>query len=117
MQPIFSFLLTLLYQVPLILMGFVGLGLAIATLRKHPKVSAAAMAGIVLLILTEFIIPVTRLRFDAFPGEGPTRTNQILALLYVARAVLTFAGWGLILAAIFGWREQHGRGETPAPPT
>ena len=96
-------------QLPVLLMWLVGVVLAVVHWRRHPKVS--------LLFLIATLTLFVRLVAGTWVGIGLVRilrqggmgiTNAGLVQLG-SRAFLSLMGavaWGLLLAAVFGWRKQ-----------
>ena len=89
-------LAAVLTQLPVYLVWLVGLILALAGWKKHPSVSLAALIGFVVLFLLALVTQLTTVR------HGVNWSQAGIAFL---EALIRAGAWGLVLAAIFGWRK------------
>ncbi|MFZ5826238.1 MAG: hypothetical protein ACOY94_18235 [Bacillota bacterium] len=100
--------LSFLPQLLVFLMLLAGIGLAIANWRKHPQVSLLALIGLVLILGSSVFSMV----FSLFMlprlagGRSMMSLSTLLVILSSLQALATAAGWGCVLAAIFGWRRS-----------
>ncbi len=108
MAAVFVTLSSLLIQLPLLLVWLVGIILALFFWRQHPRVSLLALIAISLLFVEDIAstflnmwLPLT-LRNG---GLGIGRLNLLLPIIGVGESVVRAIAWGLLLAAIFGWRK------------
>jgi hypothetical protein len=86
----------ILTQAPVYLVWLVGAILALAGLKKHPSVSLVALIGFVILILLALFTQLITVHHGV-------NWNQVgVAFL---EALIRAGAWGLLLAAIFGWRK------------
>ncbi len=100
-----SSLFALLSRSPVYLVWLVGLGLAIARWNKHPRVSLLTASGITIGLVTDLIVLV--LQFS-LPREYPApELAGAFQVLGVCSALIDAVAWGLIIAAIFGWRKSE----------
>ena len=86
----------ILTQAPIYLVWLVGVILALANWKKHPSVSLAALIGFVILVLLALFTQLTTVR------HGVNWSQAGIAFL---EALIRAGAWGLVLAAIFGWRK------------
>ena len=89
-------LAAVLTQLPVYLVWLVGLILALAGWKKHPSVSLVALIGFVILFLLALVTQLTTVR------HGVNWSQAGIAFL---EALIRAGAWGLVLAAIFGWRK------------
>jgi hypothetical protein len=89
-------LAAVLTQLPVYLIWLVGLILALAGWKKHPSVSLVALIGFVILFLLALVTQLTT------PRYGVNWSQAGIAFL---EALIRAGAWGLVLAAIFGWRK------------
>jgi hypothetical protein len=101
-------LYNLLLRLPIYLIYITGIILAIISWNKHPKVSLLTLIGLLILIisgLTGTFINMWLPQF-IFPRYG----NYILGVITTIRGIISSlvvaSAWGLILWAIFGWRQS-----------
>jgi hypothetical protein len=100
-----------LTQIPVLLAWLVGIILAIVYWRKHPRVSLLTLIAIVALLAKSLIgsavamwLPIT-LREQ---GWVASQIGVILVVIGIVQSLVSAVLWGLLLAAIFGWRSGHG---------
>jgi hypothetical protein len=93
-------------RTPVLLVWIVGIGLAASRWQRHPRVSAlatVALARAMLLTLGNVGFTVS------LPFMARTQNVGQIGLLSTVVGVVTFVVdavlWGLVLAAIFGWRK------------
>ena len=86
----------ILTQTPVFLVWLVGVILAFVGWKKHPSVSLVALIAFVILFLLELVSLIITAR-NGFNGSRPG-----LAFL---EALIRAGAWGLVLAAVFGWRK------------
>ena len=86
----------LLTQLPVYLVWLVGIILALVGWKKHPSVSLVALIALVLLFCLAFATQLFTVRHGV--GWGQVGVAFIEALIRAG-------AWGLVLAAIFGWRK------------
>jgi hypothetical protein len=89
-------LAAVLTQLPVYLVWLVGLILSLAGWKKHPSVSLVALIGFVILFLLALVTQLTT------PRYGVNWSQAGIAFL---EALIRAGAWGLVLAAIFGWRK------------
>ncbi|MGD0878572.1 MAG: hypothetical protein ABSA01_10550 [Anaerolineales bacterium] len=86
----------ILTQIPVYLVWLVGVILAFVGWKKHPSVSLVALIAFVVL----FFLDLMALIIDARNGMIGSRPG--IAFL---EALIRAGAWGLVLAAVFGWRK------------
>jgi hypothetical protein len=86
----------ILTQIPVYLVLLVGVILAFVGWKKHPSVSLVALIAFVVL----FFLDLMALIIDARNGMIGSRPG--IAFL---EALIRAGAWGLVLAAVFGWRK------------
>jgi membrane protein YdbS with pleckstrin-like domain len=86
----------ILTQTPVYLVWLVGVILAIIGWKKHPTVSRFALIAFVIL----FLLAMVTLLIAAHNGVKVGHPG--IAFL---EALIRAGAWGLVLAAIFGWRK------------
>jgi hypothetical protein len=91
-----GFFVAILTQTPVLLVWLVGVILAIVGWKKHPSVSLVAVIAIVILFLLAVVTELAAVR-NGLNGFRP----GVAFLEELIRA----GAWGLVLAAIFGWRK------------
>jgi hypothetical protein len=91
-----SLLVAILTQSPVYLVWLVGVVLAIVGWKKHPSVSLVALIGFVIL----FILALVTQLITAYHGVYYSRIG-----IAFFEALIRAGAWGLVLAAIFGWRK------------
>jgi hypothetical protein len=74
----------------------VGIILAIVGWKKHPSVSLVALIGLVILYLLALVTQV----ITVYHGVNYSRIG-----IAFFEALIRAGAWGLVLAAIFGWRK------------
>jgi len=89
-------LAAILTQLPVYLVWLVGVILALVGWKKHPSVSLVALIGFVILVLLALFTQITTVR------HGVNWSQAGIAFL---EALIRAGAWGLVLAAIFGWRK------------
>ncbi|RYE89436.1 MAG: hypothetical protein EOO75_11815 [Myxococcales bacterium] len=101
----------LIFRLPLWVVWFVAVGLAVSRWKQHPRVSGLVVGAVALLALEAIVGTVVTFAAPVLMRETTSATG-ISTLLMVYRIVanlVTAVGWAMLLAAVFGWR-------TPAPP-
>lgn len=104
-----SILSQYLIQSPVYLVWIAGIVLAIARWRRHPTVSLLTLASLVLFSARSLIgtflnvwLPITLHE----QGIGAERIGVFLAARGVISALVAALAWGLLIAAVFGWRRE-----------
>jgi hypothetical protein len=91
-----KFLVANLTQLPVYLVWLVGVILALVSWKKHPSVSLVTLIGFVILYLLTFVSLLITASHGMISGQ--------LGIIFF-EALIRACAWGLILAAIFGWRK------------
>jgi hypothetical protein len=97
-------------RLPLFIVWIVALVLAVARWERHPNVSLMVVLAVGVLMLTGIvgaILPFTLMRDTS--QDVATRAT-FLSAIYFGLTVFAAGGWGLLLAAIFGWRNASAEG-------
>ena len=105
-------LVTYLIQLPLLLVWLIGIILAGVYWRRNPAVSLLTIIAIGMLFLESLVatylnlwLPVTLSQ----RGWGASQMGTVLALKGLVQSIANAAAWGLLIAAIFGWRRAEGK--------
>jgi hypothetical protein len=100
---------TYLFQLPLFLVWLAGIILAIMRWQRHPRVSLLVLIALILILIETIInsflgiwIPLMLSQQGATPGQMGT----ILAIWRLFASILGAVTWGLVLVAVFGWRDD-----------
>ena len=98
-----------LVQLPVLLIWLVGLALALARWQRHPKVSRLALIAFVGFLLSSTIDYLTTLMPITLVEQGWNfdQVGIAMAIVGLTKSVIAAVLWGLVLAAIFGWRRQE----------
>lgn len=101
----FAPLVSLISQAPVCITWLVGIGLAIARWKSHPKTSALALTSLsAFLILSIF----TSILYTTLPSQlGASGIVAVFQVVGVCNSLIHAVLWGLLLAAIFGWRRDE----------
>ena len=86
----------ILTQTPVYLVWLTGVVLALVGWKKHPSVSLVALIAFVVLFLLAFGTQLVTAH------HGLNWTQVSIAFL---EALIRAGAWGLVLAAVFGWRK------------
>ena len=87
----------LIIQSPVLLVMVVGAVVAIARWRRHPRVSALVLAAVLIAALTLLTGPIISGVLCTVIGWRVLTCELVTATPYAV-------AWGLLLAAVFGWR-------------
>ena len=101
-------LMTLGLHIPLYIAWLVGLILAIVKWKKMPNVSLLTVIAIVILFLSSVASTIFSMVYPTTAYQNAVSTTQIsivTGVVAIINVLITTACWGLILAAIFGWRK------------
>ena len=96
-------------QLPLFLVWLVGIVLAVTRWQRHPKVSMLALIALVLTLLETIISNFLSIWLPIMLTEQGTSATQIGTIFGIWRFIASLVGaviWGLVLAAIFRWRDE-----------
>jgi ABC-type transport system involved in multi-copper enzyme maturation permease subunit len=91
-----GFFVAFLIQTPVYLVWLVGVILAIVRWKKHPSVSLVALIAFVML----FLLAMVTLLIAAHNGVKVGHPG-----ITFLEALIRAGAWGLVLAAVFGWRK------------
>lgn len=102
-----------LVQLPYYAVWIIGIALCISRWQRHPKVSAVAMIGFSLLFLESLLGTLFSYHFLPKMLRG-SRDGDIWIryLIWIIQALIQAGLWGIILAAVFGWRGTGRSGDT-----
>jgi hypothetical protein len=101
-------LVTLAMYLPLYITWLVGLILAIVKWKKIPKVSLLTVIAIVTLFLVNMAGTIFSMMYPYTAHQNGISTAQIgivTTVVGIINILITTTCWGLLLAAIFGWRK------------
>lgn len=94
---------------PLMAVWMVGVVLTIARWKLHPRVSLLALVAIGIFFLTMAGDIFVNLRLPEMARQGSLGDGSLQRFFIVASLIRTFfniLAWGLLLAAVFGWRKE-----------
>jgi hypothetical protein len=100
-------------QLPLFAVCLVGLGVALARWRRHPRVSLAAAAGLLVLLAAAAAEPVVTLwlpRALIHQGRHIAEVGPVMQKAEAARYAVAAVGVVLLLMAVFAGRPRGGAG-------
>jgi hypothetical protein len=102
-----------LTQLPVYLVWVIGIGLAIVSWRRHPGAAQLTLAALFIFFMTSIggtaISSWLPLTLHA-RGMAAQQMGIVSAIISVIRAIFNAFAFGILFAAIFGWR-----GESPNP--
>lgn len=105
MQSLWEFLLSsYLIQIPAFAIWLVGILIAVARWKQHPRVSQFMIMALVIFLLRALLIPLVQFWLHT-RGGGLAGMGIQLSILNIASAFVGALAWSLILAAVFGWRK------------
>lgn len=100
-----------LVQIPVFIVWLVGIVLAVVYWRWHPKVSLLAFIALAAFLVTSLFgsalsmwLPIGLQR----RGWALARVGMIVTVVGFIRSLVSATLWGLLIAAIFGWRSERG---------
>jgi MFS family permease len=100
-----------LVQFPVVLVWLIGLVLSLVYWRRHPKVSLLTFIAIAGLLVSSLIgtylsvwLPVTLQE----RGWSANQIGTVIAARGIIGSLIAAVLWGLLIAAIFGWRSKQG---------
>jgi uncharacterized membrane protein YfcA len=101
---------SLLTRLPLLIVYGVAIGYAVVRWDKHPQVSllvVLAVAGLTLqLVVGTFVSTWVPMRLRA-AGRTTSDLAAFYSLYGVVSGVLSAGFWGMVVAALFGWRPSQ----------
>ena len=95
---------SLLPSLPAIIVWLVGIALALATWRRHPRVSQTALVACALLLVHTVGTPIIISVWDPGPGGTTQQYHLMMGLFILVRLGFSTVGYVLLLLAVFGWR-------------
>jgi hypothetical protein len=106
---------------PIIIAWAIGIVLALARWKRHPRVSLFALVAFVVMIVTTIITSVLYIWLPMTirnSGWSVAQISTILAGVGIVSTVIQAVAWAMVLWAIFGWRDQRKEENLfpPAPP-
>ncbi len=96
-------------QLPLLLVWLVGVILAITNWQRYPKTALLTLIALGIFFLRTLIGTYLSMWLPLMLSRSGVLSSQIGLVITIQSIVLSLAsalGWGLILAAIFGRREE-----------
>lgn len=108
MELVFPTLTSLLFHLPVALVWLVGVAFALLFWQRHPRVSLLTVVAIALLFLDTLADTILNVAVPlSFYSQGMSATQ--IGLFFAAKNAITSIvaaiAWGLLIAAIFGWRK------------
>lgn len=98
-----------LTQIPVILVWLAGIVIAIYNRRRYPQAAVLTLIAVLLFLFTSLAGTAfnTWLPFALHArGMAASRMGLIAGIISIVRAILNAIAFGLLLAAIFGWRQK-----------
>ena len=95
--------------IPLCLLWLAGCFLSLATWKRHPSVSLVALIAFLLLLCNLVIgqvVWVVFIQSQRNLGWSMAQMSLALSVLAWVRTVVSSVGYGLLLLAVFGWRNR-----------
>jgi hypothetical protein len=102
-----DFLNVFLPNAPACVLSLVGMAIALATWRRHPRVSQAALVACFLLLVDAAAGPLAQFwLFTQVRGAGwtPQEFGRMMGLATLVRVAFKTVAYVLLLVAVFGWR-------------
>ncbi len=98
----------LIQSLPVCLVWFIGIGVAVARRQEHPQLSALAIATFSLLMAMSIVGSILnsilpQMFFDPSSLES---LIPVYSLGQIFSTLITAGLWVCVLVAIFGWRKQ-----------
>jgi hypothetical protein len=110
MENLTSILSVFIVDIPIVLVWLIGIILAIVFWNQHPRVSLLSLIALIgLMILTlvgTFLNVWLPMNLDK-SGWTVTQMGIRLGIFGFISSLLSAGFWGLLLAAIFGWRKNN----------
>ena len=102
-----------LLQLPLYVVWLVGIILSMTRWQRHPKVSLTALTAFSVLFIESLIGTLLSYNLPRLLSEGGRLDGEHVALVihvvWFGRTIFHAGLWGLVLAALFGWRKRRRR--------
>lgn len=105
----YSLLSIILPRIPVMLVMLTAIILAIVFWRKHPNVSLFTVIGSGGILIINVISALINIRMQLALVElnvSYSRLEASFQIWTIAYSILNMVFWGLIIAAIFGWRNK-----------
>lgn len=101
---------SLLLRTPLLIVYGVALGYAVVRWDKHPQVSllvVLAVAGLALQLVAGTLLTTWLPLQMRASGKSANEIGAFFSLYGIVSGLLGAGCWAMVVAAIFGWREQR----------
>ena len=108
MELLIPTLTALAAQLPVVMVWIIGLVLALVFWKRNPRVSLLTLIAIMGFIINMLVGTYLSIWLPTMRDQGWS-INQIGTALGLIGFIRSFVGailWGLVLVAIFGWREK-----------
>jgi len=93
---------------PVLLVWFIGLLVALTRWKRHPKVSLVTVIALSGFFLVSFIATFTYgYLIRTWQSRSGEDLDRLLKIVDLSRSAISALFWGLLLAAIFGWRQSR----------
>lgn len=103
--------MSIIAQLPEVLVWFAGLVLALVNWRRHARAAPLILLAMLILITLRLVAGyVTNLLPVLLGGAaGPTAAQLSAALTLSAfvQSLIAATAWAMVLAAVFGWRSRR----------
>ncbi len=100
---------SLLMQVPVFLVWLVGLVLALVRWKRHPKVSLLTCIAFVMFFAEIPFFFYLNFYLDWKMLVPISSLELVSTVINIIESLISAAAWGLLLAAVFGWRSEQGK--------
>ena len=107
-----TFLIPHAYSIPFYVIWLGGIIYAITNRQKHPRTALFAGIGLGLLFLESLVSGVLSayLQYQSFSSKAsPIQLGMNLTTLSLCSIPFSMAGWVLLLASVFGWKNPSGQ--------
>ncbi|MEM7346377.1 MAG: hypothetical protein AAF485_19225 [Chloroflexota bacterium] len=105
-----------LVQLPVILVWIGGGVLCIMYWQRYPKVALVTLIAIIGFLITSFVNTYLSISLPMLmhrEGWSASQIGPLLAAQGVVSSLISAVLWGLLIAAVFGWRNQADSDSSP----
>lgn len=99
----------ILGRLPTLIAWLVAVVIALVRWKKHPKVSALVVIAVAILsieLLIGSVFTAAMPRYLSASGRGASEIGVVFAAYSFVNSAISAGCWAMLIAAIFGWREQ-----------
>ncbi len=98
----------LLAEIPVLLVWTAGLVIAVVRWRQHPRVSLLTVIALILMLVNLLVGMLLNILIPTWLSAQGSDSSEIILFFTVKgfiQAVISAVAFGLLLAALFGWRK------------